>query len=95
MSNLDALQVAKWCYESCFAVRKNGQDIGFLVLGDTPPTYSNSKEFSPAKVGIIGLERSPGFGVELDSDGRRQKLVRLLPSLRADGDLLRQKLATR
>jgi hypothetical protein len=57
LSDLDALQVAKWCHESCFAVTKNGLEHRFFGTWDMPPTYSNSKEFSPAKVGLSGWQR--------------------------------------
>jgi hypothetical protein len=55
LSNLDALQVAKWCHESCFAVTKNGQGHRFFgAWGHAADLFQQQGVFS-GEGGIVGL----------------------------------------
>jgi hypothetical protein len=54
LSDLNALQVAKWCHESCFAVTKNGQeDRFFAAWGYAAELFQQHGVFS-GEGGIIG-----------------------------------------
>jgi hypothetical protein len=68
LSDLDALHVAKWCHESCFAVTKNGQeDRFFWAWGYAAEEFRQQGVYS-GEGGIIGLAAlAAGWAVNYES----------------------------
>jgi hypothetical protein len=63
----DALRVAKWCHESCFAVTKNGrEDRFFAAWGEAADFFQEHRVFS-GEGGVIGLAAAAaGWAVDYE-----------------------------
>jgi hypothetical protein len=68
LGDLGALQVARWCQESCFAVTKNGQEDRFIAAwGNGADIFQQQGVFS-GEGGVIGLAAlAAGWAVNYES----------------------------